>query len=491
MILNTLLSALVSAVITVSAFLGFSPEPQATLSPEEIQRLVTVRAEEILALQEDQLGAQLAALHTYTLSGAGVSSSATSITLSSLALTQPDPDQKLIASDLAKGGDAFYLTLEPGKKSRQEIASCSTVVQNSSGTATLGGCTRGLSPISPFTASTTLRFAHGGSTNVIFSDPPQVFDLYAGKSSKTAITGQWSFLENPVFFASATPYFTSLPTISSSTQITTKDYVDGVALLGSPVAASTSISGVARPGEPIELASSTNALLTVHGTTSPFFVSSLNTTANPTLLRDTATSTWYVPVTMSDAFLHPNFIATSTKWAYRWGGLATFGVDDSSGLGFQGFGIGTVTPGVANWLTTKGDVLIGATTTASGYVSTSTAFEIGGVQYEYPASAPASSTVMVADGNNVLSWQFTNGYLAETLIPTLSGISASTTLAESGGQTGNDVLMGCTANDITQDIIANSVSVEATLVTTGGTFDLTMYSQDGQTQIFSVTTDRK
>src|SRR3990167_8800080 len=99
MILNTLLSALVSAVITVSAFLGFSPEPQATLSPEEIQRLVTVRAEEILALQEDQLGAQLAALPTYTLSGAGVSSSATSITLSSLTL--PQTDQKLTAADLA------------------------------------------------------------------------------------------------------------------------------------------------------------------------------------------------------------------------------------------------------------------------------------------------------------------------------------------------------------------------------------------------------
>lgn len=121
---------------------------------------------------------------TYNLAGSGITGSATSITLQSFTL--PQTGQKIADADLA---DVFYITLEPGNRSRQEIASCTTVTQNSGGTATLSGCSRGLSPLSDYTASTTLQFSHAGGSQVIFSDPPQVFNTYIGKYASSTVTG--------------------------------------------------------------------------------------------------------------------------------------------------------------------------------------------------------------------------------------------------------------------------------------------------------------
>ena len=131
---------------------------------------------------------------TYNLSGSGVSSSASSITLSSLTL--PQSGQKLLDADFST---TFYITLEPGNRTRQEIASCTTVVQNAAGTATLSGCSRGLSPITPYTSSTTLQFAHGGGTQVIFSDPPQLFNeaIFRDNNATSTATHTWSSTTPP------------------------------------------------------------------------------------------------------------------------------------------------------------------------------------------------------------------------------------------------------------------------------------------------------
>lgn len=125
---------------------------------------------------------------TYALSGSGVSASASSIILSSF--TIPQTGQKIQDSDLSA---TFYVTLEPGNRSRQEIVSCTTVTQNANDTATLSGCSRGLAPITPYTASSTLRFSHGGGTQVIFSNPPQQQNQFAAKANNETITGQWTF----------------------------------------------------------------------------------------------------------------------------------------------------------------------------------------------------------------------------------------------------------------------------------------------------------
>lgn len=138
--------------------------------------------------QAPQLGSLLPiAGNTYNLSGVGVTASAASITLQSLTIKQTG--QKILDADLS---DTFYLTIEPGSNTKQEIVSCTTVVQNSGGTATLSGCIRGLSPISPYTASTTLAFPHAGSSQVTFSNPPQLYNRYAAKENNELISGAWT-----------------------------------------------------------------------------------------------------------------------------------------------------------------------------------------------------------------------------------------------------------------------------------------------------------
>lgn len=150
---------------------------------------------------QDTLGASVNAIagHSYNLSGAGISSSATSLTLASLTIKQTG--QKIADTDLA---DTFFITVEPGNTTRQEIISCTTVTQNANGTASLSGCSRGLSPITPYTASTTLQMAHAGGSVVIFSDPPQLFNQYGALSEDETVTGQWTFSTFPITASNAT-----------------------------------------------------------------------------------------------------------------------------------------------------------------------------------------------------------------------------------------------------------------------------------------------
>src|SRR3990167_10477975 len=118
-------------------------------------------------VQEDLGAFNPAGLFTYRLSGAGISSSATSLTLTSLTL--PQNDYPVQDDDL---DDTFFITLEPGSTTRQEFISCTTVGANSGSSVSISGCTRGLSPITPYTASSTLQFTHAGGSAVIFSDSP-------------------------------------------------------------------------------------------------------------------------------------------------------------------------------------------------------------------------------------------------------------------------------------------------------------------------------
>lgn len=143
---------------------------------------------------------------TYTLAGAGISSTATEFDL--VSFTIPQSGVKIQDSQMS---ETFYVTFEPGSRSRQEIASCTTVVQNSDNSATISGCTRGLSPLTPYTASTSLQFAHNGGTAVIFSNPPQLYNQAAFKDNDETITGNWSF-----------------PTPTGGLNAATKSYVDSI-----------------------------------------------------------------------------------------------------------------------------------------------------------------------------------------------------------------------------------------------------------------------
>lgn len=177
---------------------------------------------------------------TYNLAGSGVTNSATSIVLSSF--TIPQTGQRILDADV---GDIFYITIEPGNRTRQEVVSCTTVTQNTT-TATLSGCVRGLSPIAPHTASSTLAFAHGGGAQVIFGDAAQLFNLYTAKANDEAVTGLWSF-------NSYLP--TSSITATTSNQFTTKAYVDSLSNQGAATSTESN-GGISELGTLAEQASS-------------------------------------------------------------------------------------------------------------------------------------------------------------------------------------------------------------------------------------------
>lgn len=141
-------------------------------------------------VQEVKLGAAPSPIagSTYNLAGSGVSSSVTTITLQSLTIKQTG--QPILTSDLRQGAsDTFYVTLEPGNNSRQEIVGCTGVTQNNGGTATLTGCSRGLSPLYPYAASTTLAFVHAGGSQAIFGDAPQLFNDFKTYVDSAVVSG--------------------------------------------------------------------------------------------------------------------------------------------------------------------------------------------------------------------------------------------------------------------------------------------------------------
>jgi len=240
---------------------------------------------------ETPLGATLPiAGQTYTLSGSGVSSSATSITLSSF--TIPQTGYKILDADMST---TFYLTLEPGNRTRQEIVSCTTVTQNANDTATLSGCVRGLMPISPYTESSSYKFAHAGGSSVVFSNPPQFYNQFLAADNTGTITGQYTFSTSPI-----------VPTVisASTTNAASIGYVNGVVLAGG-LDAATTVKGVSKLSvapasstDPIAVGDNDNrvspvSLATVTAGQIASLASSTSMSATNTVitLADTATTT--------------------------------------------------------------------------------------------------------------------------------------------------------------------------------------------------------
>lgn len=246
----------------------------------------------------------------YTLSGAGVSSSASSFTLSSL--TIPQTGQKLQDSDFST---TFYVTLEPGNRTRQEFVSCTTVTQNAAGTATLSGCSRGLSPITPYTASTTLQFAHAGGTQVIFSDPPHLYNQFAAKDNDETITGSWLF-----------------PTPTVATNAATKSYVDGGILAGAATS-TESVTGISRLATKTQTASSTPTTANT-----PLVIQAQSATSSP--YTHSGSGNTYVVVTEDDGYIAEGFIDYSVNTT------RTGTVTHSATTTLAGIAVGTSSPSI-------------------------------------------------------------------------------------------------------------------------------------------------
>lgn len=417
--------AKVIAVPTV-LFMSLAGYNTQVLSPS----MATQEAQYLQHSQQVFAGTQPFAGGTYNLAGAGVSNTATTIILTSLTIKQTG--QLIQTSDLVGTGGTFYVTLEPGSPTKQEIVGCTAVAQNGT-SASLTGCSRGLSPISPYTASTTLQFTHGGGTQVIFSDPPQLFNQYGALANTNVWTGYNSFS------VTSKPSYSSNPSFGAS---------DGNAFVNYSTLLSTAISGAGTSTEGAmgisQLATSAQVSA---GTAS-------STEGRPLVIKSgSATSTCQVAA--------PGVLAASSttgKLDTRcFDATQAYSFSNSTGISIASSSIGNITAGVLTATSTTASSTIqnlvvntNATTTnlrvsnnvqlptsassiISAAISTTTTFAaptasgasagksiqclspkiaISGGWAGIPVSGGASSIVMTQSQNNVSNvsqWDFTAG----------------------------------------------------------------------------------
>ena len=233
---------------------------------------------------------------TYYLSGSGISSSATSIGLTSF--TVPQSGYELLTADVAGASGSVYLTIEPGNRTRQEFVSCTTITQSASDTtATLSGCTRGLSPIAPYTTSASYKFAHAGGSAIIISNSPAFYDNFAVKNNDEAITGYWT-----------------VPDPTSAQGVASKSYVDGTAFGGVGLSSETA-TGTVEIATGVEIASSTT-----NGTIGRLAIPASLATST----YNSATADLKVVVTQNDGKIDSNFVATSTLSIFPTGSVMAY-----------------------------------------------------------------------------------------------------------------------------------------------------------------------
>lgn len=383
---------------------------------------------------------------TYNLSGSGVSASASSITLTSL--TIPQTGYLIKSSDLSTN---FYLTLEPGSRTRQEIASCTGVTQNAAGTATLTGCSRGLLPFSPFTASSTYQFPHGGGTQVVFSNPPQLFSEFTAAGNSANITGSW------IFASSSLPQVSSGTTIAqmqaNSSTLASVFYVNGVASSGA-CAASTVCPGLV-------LVATGTQLYNNLGSSPYFSVPASNLfTGTPT-----PSMTYSVPVAQSGT-IAAGFISTSSN--YTWSGTMAFNGTTTFGNASSGILLGGNASSVTSIVATSSGLFpmyngTAWTTTSTGlfqhfYNTTSTLI---------PIQQSTTGTYTLVNSVQIPFPNLNSRYVISGHISTDAGATGSSTLSIAA----STLLSGLVS---TRSALANCNTVAASLNNQGFEIDLQM-----------------
>ncbi len=125
---------------------------------------------------------------TYRLKNS-ISSTASSITLTSF----KEPVSQTPYTMTYLNTTIMYGTIEPLNPDKSEFVSFTGITQNSDGTATLTGVSRGLARSYPYTASTTHAQTHPGQSIFILSDTPQLFNTYLNAADTETITGDWTY----------------------------------------------------------------------------------------------------------------------------------------------------------------------------------------------------------------------------------------------------------------------------------------------------------
>lgn len=126
-------------------------------------------------------------LQDLRLAGSGISLSDTTIVLQSMKLIDGITDVTT-----AMFGALGMAVLEPDT-SREENISFTTITQNTNGTATLTGVTRGLDFKAPYTTVSANRRAHAGGSIMRISNTAPFYNQIAVKDNDESILGAWVF----------------------------------------------------------------------------------------------------------------------------------------------------------------------------------------------------------------------------------------------------------------------------------------------------------
>lgn len=319
----------------------------------------------------------------------------------------------ILTSTTTRGGGALptgynCFTIDEGLSNAEWV--CGTLTS----AKTVTGLTRGINSNTGTTTNSALQFGHRVGADVKITDFPLIQMLKAILSGQDTIPNLLSYTAGTACSGS-----------SANAAICDKAYIDGVAVAGASNANETT-KGIVEAATQIEMASSTS----LGGTGASLYIQAKYATSSPT-------GTFCgvcVPITQNDGKISPNFIATSSSYAYLWGASMN----------------------------------LNGTTTVSANSLTNGAFSLNGIKQKWFSALPAATSSMMIDASgNVTTYRPDFILLASTTIS--SGIASTT------------ITIGATSTDLRVVI-----DVPATSFAAGDNFSIQFNGDTGSNYSWSL-----
>ena len=283
-------------------------------------------------------------------------------------ITSTATTMTLTANSIRGGGSLSgfnCFSADEGNSNAEVI--CGTV----SGT-TVSGLTRGISYEDGETEVSGNKYSHRRGANIKITDFPIIQRLKAQNNGDSTFVNQLQY--------------ESYLTPTDDADIISKKYADDLAIAGSPDASLT-VKGLVEMSSQAGMASTSVA--GTGDTTAWLALSATYATSTPTIRG------LYVPVSENDGYLSQ--LWTRLSDAYTWTGAHIFSstVNISGATTLTGLFSSSATSTMATTTVTK--------LTASA--DTANPIYLNGIDYSFPATESASSTVLSTDGSGSLSWK--------------------------------------------------------------------------------------
>lgn len=404
-----ILSKIIEVLLVIVTFITGTSVPSTNISTENMSSLIG-ELDGVGTASFNQVAGGIYRLKS------GITSSQTTLPLTGF--TMPVTGNEFSISDFGVIG---YGTLEPTSPDNKEFVSFTGITQNSDGSATLTGVTRGLNFISDYTASTTLQLTHSGGSRFILSNSPVFYTQFWNLNQNATSTAILSFSSTTPPRYDENPRWTNF----ASTTLTTKGYADDLAIAGAPDSSQT-VKGIVEEATQLEIASST----TTGGTTAPLFIRNTNSTSTPDLSTGTSQNN-FVVVSNNAGYLHPDWfgegihVSTTTPWGGATNAFEQLGTAPPFVIGDTG----TTSPSF--WITPKGDVRIATTTESNKWklaisgTTTTDGFHM--------STNKGDGKVLTSNSTGAGTWEFLDGFRM---------LAASTTIHNPPNSTATGTIFG-------------------------------------------------